>query len=140
MCVAPFTGKEAENYMLKNLIKNKNLLIVLSLTVLIVIVILVIVFAKDDTDNKGNSGTQQEQEQENVDDNMGFEEVEQGGGLEVKEEDDDSVNHRTDVSGLWGDSAENETSKDTTTEKENNENNTTDGEVLVDDKDWGRIY
>lgn len=135
--------------MLEKLKKNKKALIAIVILLLvmlgIVIGVLVSKDSKKTTDGSENSNINIETENGVNDNNSTSEEIYNGDGLEVQEEDNGTVENRTDLSGTWGEGEKitgnnNQESNDDNTKEEEPEEEEPEDELLVDDKDWGRIF
>ena len=154
--------------MLEKLKKNKTLLSILTLLVFVIIGVIaglcIYISRKDDSEvSKKNeikieSGSNETDNTDKEDKNdkadktdtgSDSDELYNGDGLEVQKKDDGTVEDRTDVSDIWGgdgDSADSNSqgssnnSEEEKPKEEKPEEEQPDEDVLVDDKDWGRIF
>lgn len=127
--------------MLKNLLENKKLLTVIVALIIIIAGIVIAVVISQDIGNTGMSGVDIELEnnedvaQDNDDEQ---DEPYNGNGLEIKDENDGTVDS-VDASGDW-DGASDESSNEKQDNKTNNskpDNTQSDDDIIVDDKVWG---
>jgi hypothetical protein len=130
--------------MLKNLFANRKIFVLIIAVILLILGIVVVVALKQDLKEAGNSGVSSETDKD-VDGAQEKDEPYNGEGLEIMEEEDEtvgSVDVPNDWDGTSGDSNDktqsNEVDKEDADDKgDSDDEEQSDEDILIDDKVWG---